>query len=426
MERYNFNKSIDIKYAVDTVVVGGGTAGCFAAISAARNGAKTILIEKNGILGGTMTVGGINFPGLFFAWGRQIIAGPCWESILKTVELGGAVIPEIKRKPERHWHEQIRLNKAIYSHVLDKMCEDDGVKVLFHIMPSEVIEDDSGITVLATGKEGLFAIRAKNIVDATGDADIVNMLGYEFDMSKVQQPATITNKLAGYEFENIDVDLVKKMVSEALDSGKLYNELTPDAVAAYLAKYNLDIHIPCKDCADSYTKGKLEAEAREKVVVLVSFLKNISGLENIYAESICDECGVRETRRIKGVKTVTVEDYIEAKRFDDAVCYAFYPVDLHVMNGIEQKFLEEDAVPTIPFGALIPKNSKRVLVCGRSVSSDNLANSALRVQAPCMAMGQAAGCAAALMSRENKESVNISYSELCESLEKIGAIVPEK
>ena len=90
-----FCTDMDIRYSVDTVVVGGGTAGCFAAISAARSGAGTLLIEKNGILGGTMTVGGVLFPGLFYAWGKQIIAGPCWESILRTVALGGAELPEI-------------------------------------------------------------------------------------------------------------------------------------------------------------------------------------------------------------------------------------------------------------------------------------------------------------------------------------------
>ena len=91
-----FRTEVKRAFVTDVVVAGGGTAGVFAAISAARTGAKTILIEKNSILGGTMTVANINFPGLFFAWGKQIIDGPCWEFIERTIKLGGAIVPENK------------------------------------------------------------------------------------------------------------------------------------------------------------------------------------------------------------------------------------------------------------------------------------------------------------------------------------------
>lgn len=424
MEKTVLHKEIDIKYDIDVAVVGGGTAGVFAAISAAKCGAEVVLIEKNGILGGTMTVGGINFPGLFFAWGRKIIDGPCWESIERTVALGGAKLPKIVKKPERHWHEQIRLNKAVYAHVLDQMCDAAGVRTLFYSMAADVCESENDVVITICGKEGLSAVRAKCVIDATGDADIVNMLGYDTLISDIQQPATPTNKLAGYDFNALDEPAVKRAVSQGIEAGELPAELTPDKVCAYLFKYNLDIHIPCKNCADSETKGEIEKRARKKIIDIIGFLKRIPGLENLYAEELCNECGIRETRRIVGEQTVTAEDYISARRFDDAVCYAFYPVDLHVMEGIDQKFLKEDTVPTIPYKALIPKNSKRLLVCGRCVSSDNLANSALRVQAPCMAMGQAAGCAAAIAAKKNTAPVLTDYNELCEKLRGIGAIVP--
>ena len=129
----------------DVAVVGGGTAGVFAAIAAAKSGAKTILIEKNSILGGTMTAACVNFPGLFFAWGKQIIAGPCWEAIEKTIELGGAKMPQISFKPERHWHEQILVNRFVYTAVITGMCRDAGVIVISNAMLADAQETETGV-----------------------------------------------------------------------------------------------------------------------------------------------------------------------------------------------------------------------------------------------------------------------------------------
>ena len=153
--------SVSTVYVADTLVVGGGTAGVFAAIAAARSGAKTVLIEKNGILGGTMTTGGINYPGLFYAWGKQIIAGPCWESILKTVALGGATLPKFQKHPKNHWDEQIRLNIPLYAYILDCMAHEAGVTVLLHTMLADVTEKATGIESIAVGMDGLFGIKAK-------------------------------------------------------------------------------------------------------------------------------------------------------------------------------------------------------------------------------------------------------------------------
>lgn len=416
--------SVSTVYVADTLVVGGGTAGVFAAIAAAKSGAKTVLIEKNGILGGTMTTGGINYPGLFYAWGKQIIAGPCWESILKTVALGGATLPKFQKHPKNHWDEQIRLNIPLYAYILDCMAHEAGVTVLLHTMLADVTEKATGIESIAVGKDGLFGIKTKTIIDATGDLNAVHMLGYAYETSQTQQPATLTNRLTGYCYDDLDTEtLMQELASAAKETG--YEELVPWRLNQFLKAYSLhSIHIPCVGCADSASKSTIERAAREKIQKILAYLRKIDKLSAIKAEEICIECGIRETRRLIGEETVTVEDYVQARCFDDAICYAFYPVDLHVQDGIEQVFLEEDKVPTIPYGALVPKGAKRVLVCGRSISSDALANSALRVQAPCMATGQAAGCAAAIMAEENKSAMEVEYHALCNSLKKLGAIVP--
>ena len=105
----------------DVVVAGAGTAGVFAAISAARSGAKTLLIEKSSMPGGTVTNAGVDYPGLFHAWGKQIIDGPCYEAIIRAKNLGGAVIPEIEEEPKAHWTMQIKLNRFIFTVVCEEM-----------------------------------------------------------------------------------------------------------------------------------------------------------------------------------------------------------------------------------------------------------------------------------------------------------------
>ena len=137
------------------------------------------------------------------------------------------------------------------------------------------------------------------------------------------------------------------------------------------------------------------------------------------------ETAHRESYRILGETVITVKDYTSGRVFEDAVCYAFYPVDLHTRKGVKPKPLARGVVPTIPLRALIPKNSRNILVAGRCVSSDRLANSGLRVQASCMAMGQAAGAAAALAAEQNTTPLEVPLKDIREVLRRNGAIVPE-
>jgi hypothetical protein len=138
------------------------------------------------------------------------------------------------------------------------------------------------------------------------------------------------------------------------------------------------------------------------------------------------EPGFRESYRIDGETVITVQDYTSGRHFEDAICYAFYPVDLHTKNGVKPKPLKPGIVPTIPLSALIPKGSRNLIGAGRSVSSDQLANSGLRVQAPCMAMGQAAACAASLAIKHSTTPGEVPLKEIHDLLEKHGAIVPKK
>jgi hypothetical protein len=140
---------------------------------------------------------------------------------------------------------------------------------------------------------------------------------------------------------------------------------------------------------------------------------------------MASEAGVRETFRIVGETLISKEDYIEGRVFKDAVCFSFYPIDLHTAEGVKPRQLQPGTVPTVPLGSLIPQNSENLLVAGRSVCSDRLANSALRVQASSMAMGQAAGAAAALAAMHNTTPLSVPIDKLRKLLKEHGAIVPE-
>ena len=404
----------------DVVVVGGGTAGVSAAIAAAETGARTLIVEKNSILGGTMTVCDVLFPGLFFAWGKQIVDGPCWDIIKKTAEYGGAKLPEISFKPQNHWDEQIPLDKFVYLHFLNSRCRESGVDILTSTMLSDISELETGIRLFVTCKEGLYSILTKKCIDATGDANLVSVAGYSVVKSKTQQPATLINRISGYDINNVSLEEIKK----AFPSAGFPYYVTEELLISWLNRGIIDLHIPCEDADTSFGKTRVNLRAVSDLFSVFIFLKQIGGLEKLTVDFISADTGIRETNRIVGEYEITAEDYIKGRFFDDSVCFAFYPIDLHVLDGIKQMFHEENTVAKVPYRALIPKGAKNILCAGRYISSDSLANSGLRVEAVCVATGQVAGCAAALAAKKNISVAEIDYHELCGAVSAIGGIVP--
>lgn len=418
----DINNLVKKKATCDVVVVGGGTSGVFAAISAARLGADTVLIEKSGTLGGTMTSASVNYPGLFFAWGRQIIDGPAWESVLRADALGGAVIPKISFRPERHWHEQILLNPFVYTAVLWQMCRESGVAVLTSAMLTAAEDGEKETTVYITTKSGLVEIKAKALIDATGDANLVTAAGYDVMKSEVQQPATLATHLSGYDLDKVDIDGLRAARANAA----LPDNISADKLISCLKKHKLDLHIPSFDADTSEGRTNLEERAYALFLDVYKLLRGVGGLEGVCVDFVAAETGVRESCRIVGEHIVTAEEYIGGFKYEDSVCYAFYPIDLHVYNGIEQRYHEENTLARVPYRALIPKGSHRILAVGRCISSDKYANSGLRVEAVAMATGQAAGAAAAIMSERGIMAIDVPYAHLTASLEKLGAIVPNE
>lgn len=427
MHSIGINKTIENHGEYDVIVVGGGTAGVFAAVGAARGGARTLLVEKTAMLGGTITSGYVNYPGIFNFWGRQLIAGPAWELLRGLAEEGGAKMPDTPYNIKLFYKQQIRVDVFRLAAALDRVCLESGVELRLHTMVSFVDTEDSGLLVGLTAKEGLYAIRAKKIIDATGDANITGMMGYERVRSELLQPATLENRLEGYRFEDIKEEDVKAAFAPILERGEIdpvvFGWKSPYAM---LRASRANIHIPCPAADSSHAKTEMELAGRRILDKFLEVCRTIPGCGKIRVKIFAAECGIRETWRIVGEKTMTVDKYMSGHVWDDAVAYCFYPVDVHRADGVFNIYHEEDVVPTIPYGALIPRGSRHLLVAGRTVSSDTETNSAVRVQAPCMAMGQAAGAAAAIAAAHGIPVGEVDYAELTRALCDMGAIVPEK
>jgi hypothetical protein len=371
----------------DVLVVGGGTAGTIAAIQAARAGAKTLLVERGTQLGGTTTTGGVAFPGLFDAWGKQIIAGIGWELVKESVELDGGQLPDFSKVPKQHWKNQVKVNQFLYSILAEEKCEQAGVEVAYYEFPQSVKPTNTGWEVTCVGFGTKRIVHCKQVIDCTGGAEVVGLMGYERLREDKTQPGSLLYQLEG----GYDPGRVGVLKSHYADGADSTNSRTVTAA-------NL-----------SGRKAVLEIVRRSK--------KRLMHLQ--------PETAFRESYRILGETVVTESDYASGRVFEDAIAYAFYPVDVHQGTEFEKLYhLKPGVVPTIPLGALIPKESRNVMVAGRSVSSDRPANGGLRVQASCMAMGQAAGATAALAAAKDTTPLKVPLKEIREMLGKHGAIVP--
>lgn len=372
---------------VDVLVVGGGTAGHVAAIQAGRAGAKTLIVERNSQLGGTTTTGGVAFPGLFDAWGKQVIAGIGWELVKESVELDGGQFPNFARVPQRHWQNQVYTNQFLYAILAEEKCAEAGVEIAYYEFPQAVTKTNDGWQVDCVGFGTSRRVRCKQIIDCTGGAEVVGLLGFPRLREEERQPGS-------YLF----------MLGKEHEPGR--NQI-----------HRLYVH--GADSTNSRTATEANLTGRKTILARVR--KEKKRLMHLQPET-----GFRETFRIQGETLITVNDYTSGRVFDDAISYAFYPVDLHTKTGVRPKPLKPGKVPTIPLSALIPKGSRNIIVAGRCVSSDRMANSGLRVQASCMGMGQAAGVAATLAAKSGITPLEVPLTEIHALLRDHGQIIPGK
>jgi hypothetical protein len=414
----------------DVLVIGGGSAGAIAAIQAGRLGAKTILVEAGSQLGGTTTTGGVDFPGLFHAWGKQVIAGIGWEIVKRTAELNNDELPDFSKPTGRqHWRHQVRICGALYAALAEEACVQAGVQLRYYESPLTVEERAGGWRVRLVGKGTMVDVTTKQIVDCTGSATAVGLAGFARMREETRQPGTLIYRVGGYDLATIDPSALKLLQDKhaaAVKSGALKRTDINGSIAGWLGKGGESgNHVVGADGTTSESHTETNIAGRQAFLRVLRFLQQEPALALMEIERLQPETGIRETYRIMGEAMITVEDYEGGRRFEDALAHSFYPVDLHFEGGVLPKHLKEGVVPTVPMRALIPKGSRNLLVAGRCVSSDRLANSALRVQASCMAMGQAAGVMAALAAKSGTTPLKVPLATIRTELTKHGAIVPK-
>lgn len=407
----------------DILVVGGGTAGTIAAIQAGRAGARTVLIESGSQLGGTTTTGGVAFPGIFHAWGKQIIGGIGWELVMDCVQLNGDKLPNFSILPDSHWKHQVTVNAPLYTLLAEEKCLEAGVNIRYYETPTKIEFKNGKWEVETVGKGTKTQITCNQVIDCTGNALIASMAGFDVLREADTQPGSLVYRIGGYDYDSLDLTKIPKQYHRYLRQSMLQSQTRTGREHTFVP-YGY-VYVPGADSTTSELHTEANQQGRATLLKLLRELRTFPGCENVRIMDLKTETAVRETYRIDGIYKMTKEDYVDGKVYEDSISHSFYPIDLHREGkSIYQEFLKPDIVASVPLRTLIPKKSKNFLVAGRCVSSDRLANSALRVQASCMGMGQAAAVAAVLASKQGTTPADVPINDIKELLKEHGAIVP--
>lgn len=418
----------------DVLVVGGGPAGIGAAIGAARAGADVILVERYGFLGGNATAA-LVMPLMSFHTqrpsfekagvtnllpndhgpGHPVIAGVVQELLERLVKAGGAVPPSLETG------FVVPFDPEIFKGVALDMLDAAGVKFLMHSFASEVLGGNELEGVVFETKSGPVAIKARCVVDCTGDGDIAARAGAPFELGREEdglvQPMTLMFRLVDFERSAFDhyikqhpeqwrgVHGLWDLVKQANEAGDL--ELTREDILFFATPHGREVSVNSTRVTrvlgtDVWDMSYAEWESRRQMRQLVEFMrKYVPGFEHSYAAQSGTNVGVRESRRILGEYHISAEDLLSARKFPDAIARGSYPVDIHNPNGkgTVLKRLPPDEAYDIPLRALLPQRVDNLLVAGRAISGSHEAHSSYRVMPICMATGQAAGACAAIAAK---------------------------
>lgn len=419
-------RQIPIAYETDVLVLGGGPAGFSAAVCAARTGAQTMLIEQCGAVGGVAT------SGLMSHW---------------TGNTKGGIYEEILERSMDCSNPQT-INPEKLKSVMLTMLDEAGVTLQLYTFASAPIMDGDGIQgVITESKSGREAIMAKIIIDATGDGDIAASAGVPFHKGREtdgkMQPMTLMFKVAGVDysravfpgaFESNHVvpkgkiqDLAKEHLPFPAGHVLLYRTSLPGIVTCNMTN--------CIDVDGTSAKDLTKAEllCRSQIEPIVAFLKEfVPGFEDCYVISSSSLIGVRETRHFEGEYTLTEQDILEAKVFDDwAVTRAHFNFDVHSLSGAgldvtgAQHEFKQNKGYTIPYRCLVPKKVDDLFLAGRNISGTHKAHSNFRAMPICANMGQAAGTAAALCCKLDVTPRNLDVAVLQNALRSQGVFAVE-
>jgi FAD dependent oxidoreductase len=443
----------------DVLVVGSGPSAMGAAMGAAWAGADVILTERYGFLGGNPTVSLVN---PLMSWhtqtappltadnlrllpqdhgpGDPVVAGALQVFLDNLLQAGGALAPT------QETGFTVPFDPEMYKAVALETLDEAGVRVLLHAFANDAWgEPGRPQGVVFESKAGPYIIAAETIVDGSGDGDIAAKAGARFHVGRDEdrrvQPMTLMfrivdfdrERFAGYVKENPDqwrgVHGLWDLIRQATEAGDL--DLPREDILFFATPHPNELSVNCTRVTNVlgtnvFDLSRAEIEARRQMREIMRFLNGyVPGFERAYVAQSGTHIGVRETRRIVGEYTLTAEDVLEARKFEDAIARASYPVDIHnpTGRGTVLRRLPQGEWYEIPLRCLIPEGLDGLLVAGRAISGTHEAHSSYRVTPTAMATGQAAGVCAALASKAGRPPRQIPVQDVQQELRRQGAIV---
>lgn len=429
---YSLQTTIPVIAEPDILVVGGGPGGLGAGVMAAKQGAKVLVVERYGALGGMASFGEVTpfMPNhtanesmdrpVFTAWRKRM-----WDYFSHEEKLLHPFDPT-ERAPF--------LSKDIAILAMEDLLLEAGAEILYHHTLFDVKKEGEKITeAIFHSKSGLCAIRAKIFIDATGDGDLAYLAGCEVEMGNEEgfcQPMTTCFKLG-----NIDAarkpssQEINRIYEKAREEGKLnclrHNVLTFGTLHEDCIHFNTT-RIIRKNGTNGVELSLAEMEGRREVRLFLSFLReNIPGFENARLQSLAHHVGIRETRRIRGKVYQTAEDFFARAKYEDAIARVNYPIDIHDPSGggTMMKYMEKDEWYEIRYGTLVPLHTGNLLMGCRAISIDHALHSSARIMPAVCSFGQAAGMAAVLCLKENLSPALLDGKKVREALKKEGAFL---
>lgn len=414
----------------DLIVAGGGLSGVAAAVSAAREGLKVLLTEKSGCLGGAIS-NCLIYPFM-----------PYWTRTDKDNKnkqyLSQGIFKEMKIRHDKYVSncKDHEFNSEYLKIVLDDMTTEAGVDVLFHGVVYDVKITDRQITsVDITAKSQHITAEADFFIDATGDGDLFYLAGCDFQLGRESdgfcQPMTTCFRMSGVDLDLFTEDRprLQELYKEKQAKGEITNPreniLVFFGVGEDVLHFNTTRVIKL-DPTNPFDVSRAEVIARRQIHELVSFLKeNSKAFDESALISIAVNIGVRESRKLKGVHILTADELIDCTRFEDSVALGNYDIDIHnpTGTGTSHRYFGEGEYYTIPYRSLLPKEFDNLLVAGRCISATHEAQASVRILPICCCLGEAAGTAAALAHKTNKNAHTVDIKNLQKKLIENGAVL---
>lgn len=442
-------------YNYDVIVAGGGPSGAVAAIAAARNGAKTLLIEKNGFLGGMNTAAMICPLMSFHAGDKQIVKGIAEEIVERLVKRKGSIghLKDPLGVASTITPVEPEELKQVYFEMISEL---DNLDLLLHTFIYGAMQQGGSVKHLAcANKSGISTYTGKIYIDATGDGDVAASSKVDYFTGRendgLSQPMTLMLKVGGVDFkpikeyiknnpeqfifdENADMDKYIAVsgffdiVEQAKSKGDF--NIQRDRVLFFQGIYDGEVYMNLSrvlklNGTNAWDLTKAEVVGHKQIDEIISFLrKYIPGFKDSFLMATGSCIGVRETRRFKCKYTLTADDVMNGRTFKSSVAMCSFPIDIHDPMGSSLNWVHQNrsSCYDIPFEVMLPKKLNNLLITGRCISATHEALASSRITPTVMALGQAAGTAAAIAAREGVEFSDI-IDKLQHRLDEQGAVV---